>query len=200
MGVIDGKTKIINDQSIPNVVWAGGRRNNWNNSGVKSYLNSTYYNTIDSSYKKMIAEATYYLGGPNSTNYKSLSSSDYYDIERNSTAIYAGNPSQVTQYIGLMYPSDFGYAGGNSCINSSLYNYSNSCQDKNYLNNNQLEWLITPNSDDYQYAMVLHGHVGIIDMDLVPTGSSIRPVLYLTDSTNIIDGTGSSSNPFILSQ
>ena len=200
MGVIDGKTKIINDQSIPNVVWAGGRRNNWNNSGVKSYLNSTYYNTIDSSYKKMIAEATYYLGGPNSTNYKSLSSSDYYDIERNSTAIYAGNPSQVTQYIGLMYPSDFGYAGGNSCINSSLYNYSNSCQDKNYLNNNQLEWLITPISDDYQYAMALYNQGGIISMVLVPTGLSIRPVLYLTDSTNIIDGTGSSSNPFILSQ
>ena len=107
LGVIDGKIKIIRNESIGEYAWASSR-NNWNNSSLKSYLNGEYYNGINETYKKMISEETYYLGGSTSSNHKTLTASGYYNAERDSSQVYSGNPTSTTQYIGLMYPSDYG--------------------------------------------------------------------------------------------
>ena len=123
IGVIDGKIKIIRNESIENMQWNSTRNNNWNNASLKSYLNGEYYNGINETYKKMISEETYYLGGSTSSNYSTLTASGYYNAERDSSQIYSGNPTSTTQYIGLMYPSDYGYAAGSSCLSTELYNY-----------------------------------------------------------------------------
>ena len=133
IGVIDGKIKIIRNESIGRYVWASNNRNNWNNASLKSYLNGEYYNGINETYKKMISEETYYLGGATSSNYKTLTASGYYNAERDSSQVYSGNPTSTTQYIGLMYPSDYGYAAGSSCLSTALLYYSNSCKNSDYL-------------------------------------------------------------------
>ena len=63
IGVIDGKIKIIRNESIGDMQWNSTLNNNWNNASLKSYLNKDYYNSIDGTYKNMISEETYYLGG-----------------------------------------------------------------------------------------------------------------------------------------
>ena len=120
LGVIDGKIKIIRNESIGRYAWASNNSNNWNNASLKSYLNGEYYNSIDGTYKNMISEETYYLGGATSSNHTTLTASGYYNAERDSSQVYSGNPASTTQYIGLMYPSDYGYAAGSSCLSTAL--------------------------------------------------------------------------------
>ncbi len=133
IGVIDGKIKRIRNESIGNDAWASDDSNNWDNSSLKSYLNGDYYNSIDETYRNMISEETYYLGGATDSNYETLTASGYYNAERDSSQVYSGNPASTTQKIGLMYPSDYGYAAGSNCLSTALYNYDGGCKNSDYL-------------------------------------------------------------------
>ena len=199
IGVIDGKVKIIRNESVLNNAWGSSFNNNWNKSTLKSYLNGTYYNSIDGRYKNMISEETYYLGGPTDGNYDSLTASDYYTVERDSTQVYSGNPASTTQKIGLMYPSDYGYAARSSCLSTALYNYDDGCYSSDYLYSGVDEWLQTPFASDYNYAIPLDIHGNVETGYRVAVSNAVRPVLYLTSETQITGGDGSKSNPFQLS-
>ena len=198
LGVIDGKIKIIRNESIGSMKWNSTLNNNWDNSSLKSYLNGEYYNSIDGTYKNMISEETYYLGGATSSNYQTLTASGYYNAERDSSQVYSGNPASTKQYIGLMYPSDYGYAAGSSCLSTALYSYRDSCKNSDYLFNGVFEWLQAPDASDSVTAAYLH-YNGYVGTDYTVTYSyAVRPVLYLTSETQITGGDGSSSNPFQL--
>ena len=196
IGVIDGKIKIIRNESIGNYKWASASIgiNNWDDSDLKSYLNGEYYNSIDSTYKNMISKETYYLGGPDTSN---LTASGSYDAER-SNNVYGSNPTSTTQYIGLMYPSDYGYAAGSSCLSTTLYDYDSNCKNSDYLSIGVNEWLQAPSASYSFYAANLRstGYVGT--RDLVTRSFEVRPVLYLTSETQITGGDGSQGNAFKL--
>ena len=147
----------------------------------------------------MISEETYYLGGSTSSNYTTLTASGYYNAERDSSQVYSGNPASTTQYIGLMYPSDYGYAAGSSCLSNALYNYGSSCKNSDYLFSGVLEWLQAPHASYSGYAAYL-ASTGIVSTSNNVTYSyAVRPVLYLTSETQITGGDGSSTKPFELS-
>ena len=219
MGIIDGKLKIIKDEALTPVTtdngvtigtsggffWnyvqqSGKNYNNWEDSTLQTYLNGTYYNSLNSTYRNMISPSTYYLGGSTSSNYRTLTASGYYNAERDSTQVYSGNPGSTTQHIGLMYPSDYGYAAGESCLSTALYSYSSSCRKTDYLYSGVYEWLQVPYASDAYMAATLHsagivdGNGGILDTD----SYAIRPVLYLNSNVQITGGEGSQSNPFTL--
>ena len=202
LGVIDGKIKIIRNESIGRMQWASNGSNNWDNSSLKSYLNGDYYNSIDGTYKNMISEETYYLGGATDSNYRTLTASGYYNVERSST-VYSGNPTSTIQYIGLMYQSDYGYAAGSSCLSSSLdeYGIDNECQNSDYLysgnSNDSYEWLQAPYASFYNYAAIQDG-VGYVGMDDVVYTYAVRPVLYLNTNVQITGGDGTESNPYTI--
>ena len=124
IGVIDGKIKIIRNESIGNMPWDTSNSNNWDITSLKSYLNEDYYNGIDITYRNMILEETYHLGGIGTTV---ITTSTAYNLERGNN-VYADNPTSTIQNIGLMYPSDYGYAAGNSCLSTTIDDYSNSCK------------------------------------------------------------------------
>ena len=198
IGVIDGKMKIIRNERIGNYAWASNGGNNWNDSSLKTYLNGTYYNSINSTYQAMISEETYYLGGVTSSNYKTLTASGYYNAERSNT-VYSGNPTSTTQYIGLMYPSDYGYAAGESCLSTALISYNSSCKNTDYLFSGVYEWLQAPGASNGYIATELNvsGHVSHVDgLDF---SIAVRPVLYLNTDVQITGGVGSQSNPFQIS-
>ena len=198
IGVIDGKIKIIRNESIGNMQWNSTNNNNWNNASLKSYLNGDYYNSIDGTYKNMISEETYYLGAATSSNYQTLTASGYYDAERDSSQVYSGNPASTTQYIGLMYPSDYGYAAGSSCLSTALRRYSSSCKNSDYLFSGVSEWLQAPYASASNTAAYL-GSTGYVHTDSSVTYFyAIRPVLYLTSETQITGGDGSQGNAFQL--
>ena len=197
LGVIDGKIKIIRSSSIGRYAWASNNSNNWNNSSLKSYLRE-YYNSIDGTYKNMISEETYYLGGATTNNQSTLTASGYYDAERDGTQVYIGNPASTTQYIGLMYPSDYGYASGSSCLSTALYRYNNSCKNSNYLFSGVNEWLQAPYAGNSGHAAYMYSTGFVVAGNYVTYSLAVRPVLYLTSETQITGGDGSSSNPFQL--
>ena len=198
LGVIDGKIKIIRNESIGSYAWASNNKNNWNNASLKSYLNGEYYNSIDGTYKNMISEETYYLGGATSINDDTLTASGYYNAERDSSQVYSGNPVSTKQYIGLMYPSDYGYAAGSSCLSTALWEYVSSCKNSDYLFSGVNEWLQAPDASHSNYAayLISSGFVGA--NNIVSDSIAVRPVLYLTSETQITGGDGSQNNPFQL--
>ena len=147
----------------------------------------------------MISEETYYLGGPTSSNHETLTASGYYDIER-SNNVYGSNPTSTIQYIGLMYPSDYGYAAGSSRLSTVLYYYDSGCQNSDYLfsDSGAQEWLQTPVSSNASCAAYLYT-IGYVNTTYnVVNSLVVRPVLYLTSETQIIGGDGSQENAFKL--
>ncbi len=200
IGVIDGKIKIIRNESIGSYAWASNDSNNWNNSSLKSYLNGDYYNSIDGTYKNMISEETYYLGGATFSNYQTLTASGYYNAERDSTQVYTGNPASTTQYIGLMYPSDYGYAAGSSCLSTALFSYSSSCKNSDYLFSGVFEWLQAPYASNSYRAAYLNGSGVVGSYYNVSNSGAVRPVLYLNTNVKIIGGIGTKSEPYLIDQ
>ena len=202
VGVIDGKIKIIRNESIGSKAWASNRYNNWNNSDLKDYLNGEYYNNIENTYRNMISEEIYYLGGSTRDNESSLTASGYYDVERSGKVYSSNNPTSVKQYIGLMYPSDYGYAAGSDCLPTALYNFSSGCADNDYLFTGNYEWLQTPNANSYNkvveisYGLVVGFGIGTgHDADML---KDVKPVLYLLEETVITGGTGTQNDPYTI--
>ena len=198
LGVIDGKIKIIRNESIGKYAWDSNSSNNWNNASLKSYLNGTYYNSINETYKNMISNETYYLGGPTSSNSTTLTASGYYNAERDSSQVYGSNPASTTQYIGLMYPSDYGYAAGSSCLSTALYNYGSSCKNSDYLSIGVTEWLQAPYASHSSFAAALSSSGCVNGYGGVAYSIAVRPVLYLNTNVQITGGDGSQGNAFQL--
>ena len=198
IGVIDGKIKIVRNESIGNYAWASNNSNNWNNASLKSYLNGDYYNSINETYKKMISEETYYLGGATSSNNARLTASGYYNAERDSSQVYGSNPASTTQYIGLMYPSDYGYAAGSSCLSTALYRYDSSCKNSDYLFSGVAEWLQAPYASVRSDAALLDSTGYVNGNNNVTNSNAVRPVLYLNTNVQITGGDGSQGNAFQL--
>ena len=137
----------------------------------------------------------YYLGGYSDT---SLKTDTIYLAERGKTTS-SGNALYWDGMVGLMYPSDFGYAAGNDCvINTAPYDYAGDCHNKNWLYRDDVERTMTSNASDANNVWyVYYGNAG----DGTPTYPvSSRPVFYLDKDVVITSGTGTSSDPYIISK
>ena len=201
IGVIDGKIKIIRIASIGNRAWDSSN-NNWARpASLNTYLNNSYYNSINETYRNMISKETYYLGGPSYNNYYSLTASGWYDIERSNSA-YSGNSVTIEQYIGLMYISDYGYAAGESCLSERVTSYGDGgvdgCDEIDYLAGLN-EWTLVHSSSysDYVYYLNYSGYVNSASAFITPYG--VRPTLYLSSEVQITGGTGTQSDPYKIS-
>ena len=94
--------------------------------------------------KKYISSSRYYLGGVSNDTTGSL-----YNEERGTNNKYDDVPLYWDGQVGLMYPSDYGYASGNNCAtNISLDNYNISCKAINWLYNScSWQWVMSPGID-----------------------------------------------------
>ena len=211
-GSTEKRLKIIRNSSIGSMPWDNGNRaNNWTNATINKYLNSTYLTTINSTYQSMIENTYWNLGG--SSSYEDATASMFYTRERG-TAVYNGNPTYWVGKIGLMYPSDYGYAtsGGtfysrSECLNMAIYNWNSitdyiasECYKNNYLydsNNQNNYWTLMHYTISSDY--VFFTNYGTISSENVWTSYQIKPVLYLKSSVSITGGTGTSTNPYTLS-
>lgn len=154
----------------------------------------------------MIGDAVWNLGG--SSTYKDVTTSMFYERERG-TDVYNGRPTEWTGKIGLMYPSDYGYAtlGGSTtsrdiCLNTILNNWNSSvsdCQNNDWLKKTTMQWTLTMYSSysDYLFSVSLNGTIDIGRARL--SNFSVVPALYLSSNVKISVGTGTSNDPFTLS-
>ena len=144
----------------------------------------------------MIANVTWHLGGYSST---SATAESFYGYERGTT-VYSGRPTSTTGYIGLMYPSDYGYSVlSSSCartINLGSYN-SGTCAGQSWLYGKGYEWTISPISLNKISVFHLVDN-GNLNYYYANNGLGARPVLYLDASVYKIDGEGTLDKPYII--
>ncbi len=110
--------------------------------------------------------------------------------------------SELFNSVGLMYPSDYGYAIGgesrNFIDNKTIAGYDdNKDDDWLYIG---YEWLLTPYLGTRNSAHVFFIlSTGTVSSYFAYFRHAVRPVVYLSSKVIISDGEGSSSSPFTLS-
>ena len=193
-------------------IWATITNGNYSNSltsgaSLMKLLNSgdwwngtnTYSNYgLTAKSKSMVNTSRYYLGGYNTS---SVTTQVMYGYERGTARIDTNRPLYWDGYVGLMYPSDYGYAAGKSCGDgTNLYNYDGSCKSKDWLfNSSNWQWLMSPYSGNSNYAFGVDSSGFVNDYYDVNYANSARPVFFLNSSASISDGEGTLGAPYILS-
>ena len=209
-GNVEERLKLIKDESIGNMAWDSNNTNDWSNATLNANLNSGDYwtNILSDNAKSMIGDTLWYLGGTsNFTSSTNGLTSHFYSYERGTT-VYSGRDTSWVGKVGLMYPSDYGYAtsGGsttdrNACLNKELYNWDSSdfsdCKNNDWIFNSSFQWTITPRAS-YSILVFFLGNAGYVDSRYANNTFGVRPVVFLKSSIKIVDGDGSSSNPYIL--
>ncbi len=153
--------------------------------------------TDDFSYYTWKITASYMYEGERSNNYGkycSYSSNCSDSVTRKTT--WDG-------FIGLMYPSDYGYAVGGSkrieCLAQSMNKWTVDCYENDWLydNTNDHQWTITPayvpsSGSDVVYLSTLVKNYS------ASSAYAVRPVAYLRPGTQIVVGEGTTDNPHTL--
>ena len=161
--------------------------------------------------KNFIGNALWSLGG--TASYSSSSNglaSHWYSYERGTT-VYTGRPTEWIGKIGLMYPSDYGYAtsGGTTtdreaCLNKELYNWDSSsysdCKNNDWLyNSSKFQWTLTPHSSYSNGVFYVYFNGRVRNSGAYYAYRVASPALYLSANVKISGGSGNESNPYQLS-
>ena len=156
--------------------------------------------------KSMIGDAKWYLGG--SSTYNDVTPPMFYTRERGTT-VYSGHSTSWIGKVGLMYPSDYGYAtsGGsstnrNSCLAKELYNWDSSgysdCKNNDWMYNGSIwQWTMSPRAASSNYVFSVD-YAGFVRNDSARNTYAGRPVVYLKSTIKVISGSGTTSSPYIL--
>ena len=208
-GTKENLVKIIRDESIGDIAWDSNNVNDWSTATLQQNLNSgTYYTTTlkNDTTRNAIEEVVWNLGGTDA--YNTSTASMFYTAERGTT-VYSGRPTKWTGKIGLMYPSDYGYAtsGGTTkdratCLAKELWNWASSdfsdCKGNDYLYNSSLyQWTLAPSSalDRRVFGVGKDSDVYYIFANIA---GAVRPALFLKSNIQVDKGTGEKSNPYTL--
>ena len=203
---------------------------NWNNQSGKCYYPNNNGTTscnftstgIKDKLKTLISDAVWNTGSQGTNPWTSASgglTKHFYAYERSSNTgkiCSSGNycndaVERTTTWkgkVGLMYPSDYGYAtsGGSTtdraaCLNKELYNWSDSsvsdCKNNNWLFNSSYQWTLSPraHSSDARGAFVVRSGGSVANFSACDY-NGVRPVVYLTSNVKIISGDGTENSPF----
>ena len=177
--------------------WNGTSGSYYNNSTTATTVNFTNYKLSDKA-KSYITTSRYYLGGYNNNP---PITNEMYGYERGTLRYNTDRPLYWEGMVGLMYPSDYGYAAGNTCVTGTkLYDYEGGCMNKDWLYiSNTYQWLMSP------YSGLTFSAFFVISSGFVHgdgrffSAFSARPVFYLNSSASISEGEGTSDAPYILS-
>ena len=159
--------------------------------------------------RNAIEEVVWNLGGTGSyTSASNGLASHFYGNERGTT-VYSGHAATWTGKIGLMYPSDYGYAtsGGTTkdraaCLAKELYNWDSSdfsdCKGNDYLlDANNYQWTLAPDSARAGRVFYVGGVGYVLNFGADDT-RAVRPVLFLKSNIQVDKGTGAKSDPYTL--
>ena len=194
------RSEDINDGYLSNITTGTTL---WYNGGYNSRTGTyDYSNNIKSSSINKIAKVRWNLGGAQSSMITAL---EMYNAERGTKHTTLSDGITRTDYwdgkIGLMYPSDYGYASTNEeCRNElsshtiGVSNYN--CYNNNWLSDNKFEWTLTPGLSTLSAGFIRQdGYPGFYDNN---APYYVRPTLFLKSNIVISDGTGTKEDPFKL--
>ena len=209
--------KIIRDDRLGNISWDSTNGNDWSTATLQTTLNGEYYNGTyaigalkNDSTRNAIESVVWNLGGTESyTSASNGLASHFYGYERGTT-VYSGRPTTWTGKVGLMYPSDYGYAtsGGSTtnraaCLAKELYNWKNSdvsdCKNNDYLfKSSYYQWTLVHNSSSSDVVFGVNAK-GYVSNNGVRGTGGVLPAAFLKFNILISEvGNGSSESPFQL--
>lgn len=165
---------------IENVVWniAGVT---WNASGRTGQSAKTAYEAERGTRTGQICKGTSYLDGAYCTD----------EVVRTTT--WEGR-------VGLIYPSDYGYASTNTSCRTNINDNTNySCKNDNWLHNNTNYWALSPYANNafsnQAWSIASSGCAGY---NRTRGGYGVRPSVYLKSNVSITSGAGTKKNPYKL--
>ena len=211
--------------------------NDWTNSYLREFLNDYYFsgktitchseaigastatnatitcpeiNKINATARSMIQKTTWTLGGTtyktSNPPYETYRVNELYESERG-TQVYSKHATTSTDYIGLIYPSDYGYASTDASCRQNLISgltYTNNvyggiptCKNNNWLFKGVWYWTILPHSS-YAYDVFFVFSDGGLHHSQVLYRESVRPSLYLKSDIKIVSGSGTKDDAFKL--
>ena len=170
-----------------------------NQNNATTACNFTSTGIKNDTTKNIIAEVTYNTAGYNDAT---LYPNEIYTYERGST-VYSGRQTTWTGKIGLMYPSDYGYASDLTKCREKINNYNAStCSQNNWIYNMGSLWLLTHDSarSDRNWSINSSGNASVNGNGNGGTsnGLLVFPSLFLSSGVKIISGNGSINNPYQL--
>ena len=219
------REEILAEYSFDNKTTAQGidndyGTNDWSNSYLREFLNDYYYegktitchsetsgsitttatnatitcpdiNKINATAKSMIQKTMWNLGG---ITYETKPVNELYIKERGKE-VYSGHETKSSDYIGLIYPSDFVFASTDESCGQNPYSYT--CKSNNWLYKDAQYWTISPySSGAYRVFNVLNS--GILGYYRALCREGVRPSLYLKSNVKIVSGLGTKDNMFKL--
>ena len=213
---------ILTDYSFDNKTTAQGIEtnygtNDWTKSYLREFLNDYYYggktitchsetsgflkatnatitcpdiSKINATAKNMIEKTTWNLGG---LAYNTKPVNKLYESERG-TRVYSGHETKSSDYIGLIYPSDYVFA---STDESCSQDPGSTCKKNNWLFKGVLYWTISPRSSDANTVFGVFGGGSLNYLNALERGS-VRPSVYLKSDIKIVSGSGTKEDMFKL--
>ena len=176
-------------------------------TNLKNLVGNTLWNTgsndgVTYTYNNIITNKFYELERSSNTG-KICTSGKYCNDSVTRTTTWQGK-------IGLMYPSDYGYAtaGGTAnnrgnCLNMDMYiwNRESDCYGSDWLyDSNQLQWTLFPMAvSTSAFVVIMVYSTGFAGDWAASNVGIVRPSVYLIPSTSILGGEGTLENPYELS-
>ncbi len=228
IGVFNGQIKIIywGKQSNPGAFYnststafdptssSGGHGtygyNDWNQAKLQTTFNTTYWNTIPTTYQAMVDQThVWNIGG--TSNWNSSTRSQFYIAERSSTISSVMTSATWKGKVGLMYPSDYGYATSSTnsvCDSVVMYNWGQKDANANkYCAGTEYNWLASTLGDQWTITPKVDGEMGLfcvhskgaVDHYHPSVAKRTRPVLFLKANVKVVSGKGTQTEPFELS-
>ena len=186
----DGRIKIMRIDIIANIVWDETNSNNWARPAtLNTYLNETYYNSLNSIAKSQIVASNFSIGG------------DTWDNNNMSTQVSNENSNKWYGNIALPTLSEYIRTNSNKskCGTVSLINdnYS-SCVSTGWMDNNDIWRVLTPYSGNSNSVFYINSYGNINYMRVYDSQDAVRPVVYLSSEVKITGGNGTQSNPYTI--
>jgi len=194
-------------------------------NGVNNATTSCDFSStgLTSEAKSMIDTITWNTGTNGSNDFTSSSNGlvrHFYNYERsNNTGKVCSSGSYCndtvtrtttwTGEVGLMYPSDYGYAtsGGSttdrsSCLAKELYNWKDSsvsdCKNNDWLYTKTNQMTLIPRDYSTNASHVFVVFTGYVSNGYASNVQSSRPSIYLKSSIKVTSGKGTASSPYTL--
>ena len=198
--------------------------NEWSQSALKNYLNTMYYggtsvtcyngqnkkevtcpaNKLDNTSKSLIDNYTWNTGAIELG--KASDTLAFYKDERgNLTGLINNDTVERTTtwpgYIGLPYATDWAYASGNDICEVNMRSKDSSnkyiCLNDNWMSKGEEYWTLSPRASNVNGIWMVSNFVSVW-ANSASSPYALHPSIYLKNNVQIISGTGTSSDPYIL--
>lgn len=183
------------DNGVFSSAW--GTNADWSSSTLNlDSLNSYYLNStnnfsttgLSSDAIDLLSNTLFYISGDSTVQ---ATPNNFYLKERGTSFVSTGTD---TKYIGLLYPSDYGYASETAALNNGECQYASDC----YINNWMPMGESTITSAISAYQVYYITDEGQIDMKSVSILGTYNPVVSIKANVVIGGGLGTITNPYKL--